>query len=94
LGQPVDYNVQKTPDQQSEQGAGQRHDYRFIHDVYEVHVSVLAVYAHRVVSEPEVPALGPAVVHAVSGMAGALRIGLFDDAVLNKKSARVRRAHN
>lgn len=41
----------------------------------------------RIVSpEPAVPASGPAVVHSVSGIAVALCIRRFDDAVLIKKA--------
>jgi hypothetical protein len=47
---------------------------------------VVAVYAHRVVPGSKVPVLGPAVVHTVSGIAGALRLRLFDDAGLIKKA--------
>ncbi|HZF21899.1 MAG TPA: hypothetical protein VE030_00375 [Burkholderiales bacterium] len=39
---------------------------------------MVLVYARRVVLEPSALALGPGVVHRVTGIADALRIGLFD----------------
>jgi hypothetical protein len=46
----------------------------------------LVRHAHQVVPEPKAPPLGPAVVHTLSGIAGASHIRLFDDAVLIKKA--------